>query len=116
MKIKYLLFPSKYNMYLIYFRDFSIKLIDIRKLDSIYKLDSSVIPHYCECNLSLTTDKKYFATGSTKGEVYIFDSDTGKLEERIDNKSKSITSLAWRPYHSQLYVGDSTGFITVWGI
>lgn len=79
-------------------------------------MNSSTIPHYCECPLTLTLDKKYFATGSTSGEVYVFDTENGKLLSTINNKSKAITSMSWRPYHSQIYVGDITGYITVWGI
>lgn len=91
-------------------------MIDIRKQEAIYTLNSNSIPHYCEANISLTTDKRFFATGSTRGDIFIFDVDTGKLEEKLDNKSKCITSIQWRPFHSQLYVGDVTGIITVWGI
>jgi len=34
----------------------------------------------------------------------------------MDNKSASaVTNIQWRPYHSQLYVGDSQGLLSVWG-
>lgn len=104
-----------FNFIIIFIRDYSIKLIDIRNSKEIYTLDSNIIPNYCECPLSLTIDKKYFATGSTKGDIYIFNTETGELADKIDNKSKCITSIQWRPYHSQIYVGDITGMLTIWG-
>lgn len=91
-------------------------MFDIRKLETVYKLDSKVIPYYCECPVSLSTDNKYFATGSTKGEIYVFNTENGELETTIDNKSKGITALEWRPYHSQIYVGDISGILSVWGV
>jgi len=37
------------------------------------------------------------------------------MEDKIDNKSVgSITAIQWRPYHSQLYVGDSNGGLSIW--
>ena len=65
--------------------------------------------------ISSSTDKKYFSIGSTKGEVYVFEVSTGELIEKIDNKSSApISAVSWRPYHSQLYVGDTNGVLTVW--
>lgn len=75
-----------------------------------------MIPHYCESGISASTDNKYFTVGSTKGQVYIFDLEKGVLEHTIDNKSKAITTIQWRPYHSQIYVGDASGLISIWGV
>jgi WD40 repeat protein len=79
-------------------------------------LGSETIPHYCECPISVSTDNKYFATGSTKGEVYIFKLEDGSLEQTLDNKSKAITALKWRPFNSQIYVGDFSGVLSIWGV
>lgn len=91
-------------------------MIDLRKMDSIYKLDHKTITHYFEAPLSVSSDNKYFTTGSTNGEIYIFNLEDGKLVETLNNKSKGITSVQWRPYHSQLYVSDISGQITTWGV
>ena len=33
----------------------------------------------------------------------------------MNNKSNSpITSIQWRPYHSEIYVGNSQGIINIW--
>jgi WD40 repeat protein len=60
-------------------RDHTIKLFDLRKMETIYTLNDENIPHYCESNLSVSTDKKYFAIGSNKGEIYVFNLATGKV-------------------------------------
>ncbi len=46
----------------------------------IYTLDESIIPQYCESNISISSDKKYFTVGSTKGTIYVFNSMTGKVK------------------------------------
>lgn len=81
----------------------------------IYTIAEDKLSNYCESSLSVSTDKKYFSIGSTRGEVYVFSLSNGELVDKFDNKSSvSITSLNWRPYHSQIYIGDSNGVITVW--
>jgi len=103
------------NQLLTMSKDYSIKLFDLRKLQPIYTIGDSKIPHYCESNISISTDKKYFSIGSTKGEIYAFNIQQGELTEKIDNKSSAaITAVVWRPYHSQIYVGDTNGHLSVW--
>jgi WD40 repeat protein len=93
-----------------------MKLFDIRKMETIYTLNEDVLHQYCESNISVSSDKKYIAVGSTKGQIFVLNALTGKLEETIDNKSTgSISAVQWRPYHSQIYVGDSLGGLSVWG-
>jgi WD40 repeat protein len=93
-----------------------MKLFDIRKMETIYTLNEDTIPQYCESNLSVSSDKKYCAIGSTKGQIFVVNLASGKLEETIDNKSTgSISAVQWRPYHSQIYVGDSLGSLSIWG-
>jgi hypothetical protein len=48
-------------------------------METVYVLNDEIIPHYCESNISISTDKKYFALGSTKGEIYVFNLSTGKV-------------------------------------
>jgi WD40 repeat protein len=104
------------NQILTISKDHTIKLYDIRKLEEIYSIGDNYLNHYCESNLTISSDKKYFACGSSKGEIYVFNLLTGKREEVIDNKSTaSILAIQWRPYHSQIYVGDSNGSLSVWG-
>lgn len=49
-------------------------------MNVVYSLDENIIPQYCESNISVSSDKKYFAVGSTKGIVYIFNLQTGKVK------------------------------------
>ena len=103
------------NQFLTLSKDFSIKLFDLRKNKAVYTINENNIPQYCESQISVSTDKKYFAVGSNKGSIYIFKLIEGELQKTIDNKSNNpILSLAWRPFHSQLYVGDNAGYLTIW--
>jgi hypothetical protein len=60
-------------------RDYSLKLFDLRKMETIYSISDNVLPQYCESSLSLSSDKKYIAVGSTKGQMYIINTQTGKV-------------------------------------
>jgi len=103
------------NQFLTLSKDFSMKLFDLRKNQTIYTINDSKIPQYCESQISVSTDKKYFAVGSNKGNIYVINLLDGSLQKTINNKSTNpILSLAWRPFHSQLYVGDNAGYLTIW--
>lgn len=45
----------------------------------VYTLDENNIPQFCESNISVSSDKKYFAIGSTKGTIYVFNLMSGKV-------------------------------------
>jgi WD40 repeat protein len=97
-------------------KDETIKLFDIRKDQPIYTINQNKIPQYCESAIAVSPDKKYFAVGSTKGTIYIVKLNDGTVADTIENKSRNpILSVRWRPYHSQIYVGDGSGYLTIWG-
>ena len=97
-------------------KDETIKLFDIRKDQPIYTINDSKIPQYCESSIAVSPDKKYFAVGSTKGNIYIVNLNNGNVDSVINNKgTDAISGLCWRPFNSQIYVGDSGGFLTIWG-
>ena len=97
-------------------KDETIKLYDLRNEKPIYTITSSKIPQYCESSIALSPDKKYFAVGNTKGTIYIVDLMEGNLEGTLNNKNAAINGLCWRPFNSQIYVGDSSGYLTIWGV
>ena len=97
-------------------KDETIRLFDLRKEQSIYTINESKIPQYCESSIAISPDKKYFAVGSTKGTIYIVNLNDGTVESTINNKASApIIGLCWRPYNSQIYVGDSQGYLSIWG-
>ncbi len=97
-------------------KDETIKLFDIRKDQPIYTINDSKIPQYCESAIAVSPDKKYFAVGSTKGNIYIVNLNDGNVDSVINNKgTAAINGLCWRPFNSQIYVGDASGFLTIWG-
>ena len=96
-------------------KDEKVRLFDIRKEKIIFTL-SDKIPQYCESSIAVSSDKKYCAIGSTKGSIYIINLNEGNIESTINNKgSGAIKGLCWRPFNSQIYVGDSEGYLTIWG-
>ena len=85
-------------------------------MEAVYTLTDKNLEQYCGSTISVSSDKKYFAVGSHKGYIYICNMNDGSVETSIFNKTTGIIlSVAWRPYQSQLYVGDSNGYLTVWG-
>jgi hypothetical protein len=48
-------------------------------MSPIYTVNDEVLPHYCESSISVSSDKKYIAVGSNKGEIYILNRATGKV-------------------------------------
>ena len=104
------------NQFLTLGNDLTIKLYDLRKENSIYVINDRIIPQYCQSSISISSDKKYFAVGSSKGTIYIVKLNDGTVADTIENKSRNpILSVRWRPYHSQIYVGDGSGYLTIWG-
>ena len=79
-------------------------------------INDSKIPQYCESSIALSPDKKYFAVGSTKGTIYIVNLNEGSVESTLNNKNAAINGLCWRPFNSQIYVGDSSGYLSIWGV
>ena len=40
----------------------------------------------------------------------------GNVESVINNRgTAAINGLCWRPFNSQIYVGDAGGYLTIWG-
>jgi hypothetical protein len=97
-------------------KDQTIRLFDLRKEKPIYTINDSKIPQYCESSIAVSPDNKYFAVGSTKGTIYIVNLNDGTIDSTIGNKGgAAISGLCWRPFNSQIYVGDSNGYLTIWG-
>jgi hypothetical protein len=97
-------------------KDETMKLFDVRKDQPIYTINNSKIPQYCESSIAVSPDKKYFAVGSTKGNIYIVNMNDGNVESVINNRgTAAINGLCWRPFNSQIYVGDASGYLTIWG-
>ena len=104
------------NQFLSLGKDETMKLFDLRKEQPIYIVTDKVLNQHCESSIALSPDKKYFAVGSTKGTIYILNLSNGKLDSTINNRgSAAINGLCWRPFNSQIYVGDSTGYLNIWG-
>ena len=83
----------------------------------MYTIDKNKIDECCESCITISPDKKYFAVGSNKGMIYIVNISDGNINSAINNNrgSGSITTLNWRPNKSEIYAGDSNGFLSIWG-
>lgn len=85
-------------------------------MKTIYTITDKVFSQYCESTISLSSDQRYLAIGSVKGTVYVFNVRDGSLAAQFDNKTNStILSVQWRPNCSQLYIGDASGNLSIWG-
>ena len=93
-----------------------IKLFDIRKEKEIYTINKNKLNEICESNISISPKKDFFAIGSKEGNIYIINLNKGEIENTINNNNGrgEVTSIFWNN-NNNLYVGDSKGFISIWG-
>ena len=98
-------------------KDKKIKLFDIRNEKEIYTINSEKIKEICESNISISPDKNHFAIGSKEGNVYIININKGEIENIINNNNGrgEVKSLSWNRLNYNMYIGDSNGFISIWG-
>ena len=83
----------------------------------IYTINDAKIKDICESNITISPDNNYFAVGSKEGNVYIININKGEIENIINNNNGrgSIKSLFWNDLNNNIYIGDSNGFISLWG-
>ena len=98
-------------------KDKKIKLFDIRNEKEIYTINSEKIKEICESNISISPDKNHFAIGSKEGNVYIININKGEIENIINNNNGrgEVKSLSWNRLNYNMYIGESNGFIFIWG-
>lgn len=81
----------------------------------VYTIDNKVIKEFCNSNISVSDNMKFFTVGSQLGNIFIFNLDNGEIINCIENKIKNpITKIKWRPHHSYIYSGDSEGNLSIW--
>ena len=97
-------------------KKFIHKLFDIRKEKEIYTINKNKLNEICESNISISPKKDFFAVGSKEGNVYIINLNKGEIENTINNNNGrgEVTSVFWNS-NNNLYIGDSKGFISIWG-
>ena len=107
---------KKDNQFLIINSSSEIKLFDLRKeTKPVYTIDNKVIKEFCNSNISVSDNMKFFTVGSQLGNIFIFNLDNGEIINCIENKIKNpITKIKWRPHHSYIYSGDSEGNLSIW--
>ena len=108
----------KKDLFLTIGKDMTIKLFDMRKEEPIYTIDKKIISEYCESSIALSPDESIFAVGANNGMIYAIDINNGTIISKINNNkgTGSVTALCWKAYKSQIYAGDSNGFLSIWGI
>ena len=106
------------NLFLSLGEDHNIKLFDIRKGDPIYTIDDNIIKDFSRSPISVSSNKKYFVMGNNNGIIYIMNLNEGTINSIIDNSKGigAIKAIYWKPYSSEIYVGDSDGNLTIWGV
>ena len=99
-------------------KDKKIKLFDIRNEKEIYTInEEDKIKDISESNIAISPDKNHFAIGSKEGNVYIININKGEIENIINNNNGrgEVKSLSWNNLNNNMYIGDSNGFISIWG-
>ena len=91
----------KNDLFLSMGKDETIRLFDLRKEQPVYTINSSKIPQYCESSLAISPDKKYFAVGSTKGNIYI-----KEFKKSIEINIKTISLKEDKNIRIDFYAGD----------
>lgn len=106
------------NLFLSLGEDNNIKLFDIRKGEPIYTIDNSIIKDCIRSSISVSSNKKYFVVGNNSGYIYIMNLNEGTINSNIDN-SKGVgvvKAIYWKPFKSEIYVGDNDGNLSIWGV
>jgi WD40 repeat protein len=105
------------NTFLSLSKDKKIKLFDIRNEKEIFTINDEKIKDICESNIVISPDKKYFGVGSKEGNVYIININNGEIENTINNNNGrgEVKSIFWNSSNYNIYIGDSNGFISIWG-
>ena len=99
-------------------KDKKIKLFDIRNEKEIYTInEEDKIKDISESNIAISPDKIHFTIGSKEGNVYIININKGEIENIINNNNGrgEVKSLSWNNLNNNMYIGDSNGFISIWG-
>ena len=99
-------------------KDKKIKLFDIRNEKEIYTInEEDKIKDISESNIAISPDKIHFAIGSKEGNAYIININKGEIENIINNNNGrgEVKSLSWNNLNNNMYIGDSNGFISIWG-
>lgn len=105
------------NLFLSLGEDNNIKLFDLRKEEPIYTIDDNIIKDCNRSPISVSSNKKYFVVGNNNGTIYIMNLNEGNINSKIDNSKGigTIKALYWKPYSSDIYVGDSEGYLSILG-
>ena len=106
------------NSFISLAKDKKIKLFDIRNEKEIYTInEEDKIKDISESNIAISPDKIHFAIGSKEGNVYIININKGEIENIINNNNGrgEVKSLSWNNLNNNMYIGDSNGFISIWG-
>ena len=107
----------KDNTFLSLGKNNTIKLFDIRKENIVYTINEDKIKDICESNIAISPDNNHFAVGSNEGNVYIINTNNGDIENIINNNNGrgEVKSINWNKINKHIYIGDSKGFVSIWG-
>ena len=73
----------------------------------------------CQFSPAETTGQRYLYSGSSDGSVYIFDTLTGEIAEKlVNNQTKGVVcrDISWHPKFPVLASTDFNGFINMWSV
>lgn len=109
-------FSSNGNFVALSGKDDHITIVDLKMNKKILWLGHH--NYICSGNYSKiawSDDSGYVVVGGNRGQVFVFNTLLGKIEEVLDRgHSNPVTAVAWRPRESQISSVDSVGGLVIW--
>lgn len=66
--------------------------------------------------IDISSNGKYIAGFNTRGDVILWDPDSGSEEFRLPTEMKEITAIRFKPDENKIAIGDVTGKVEVWDL
>lgn len=96
-------------------RDNTIKLLDIRKLDVIQTYSDEKFKVGTEfVRAKFSVDGQYISCGSQDGSLYIWNTNTAKVERILSGHSTSVVASSWSPDGEKVVSIDKGGRVNIW--
>lgn len=97
-------------------KDDSITIVDLRTNKKV-----GILQHHnyvCSGNFSKicwSSDSKYIAAGGHRGQVFVWNANSKKIEEVLDRgHSNPVIAVSWRPREGQIASVDTVGGLVIW--
>lgn len=96
-------------------RDNTIKCIDLRKMEVVQTYSDEKFKIGAELvRAKFSVDGQLVSCGSSDGSLYIWDSNTAKVEKILTNHSTTLIASCWSPDGKRIATIDKGKKVTIW--